>query len=96
MEIGEPYKNTMSSNSTNKHFAEPTLWSTYHDIKAVLEAPAIEKRQVQVLVDDSNRIVDMTLIKPNLYIGDELVSFLCYKYIYVMRIHLEYKQYIHC
>ena len=63
------------SNPTNHHFAEPTLWSTYHDIKAVLEAPAIEKRQVQVLVDDSNRIVDMTLIKPNLYIGDELVSY---------------------
>jgi len=57
------------SNYTNNQ--EPTLWSTYHDIKAVLEAPAIEKRQVQVLVDDSNRIVDMTLIQPNLYIGAE-------------------------
>ena len=62
-----------SSNYTNNQ--EPTLWSTYHDIKAVLEAPAIEKRQVQVLVDDSNRIVDMTLIQPNLYIGDELVFY---------------------
>ena len=61
----------MTSNYTNNQ--EPTLWSTYHDIKAVLEAPAIEKRQVQVLVDDSNRIVDMTLIQPNLYIGAELV-----------------------
>ena len=62
------------SNYTN-NLAEPTLWSTYHDIRAVLDTPAIEKRQVQVLVDDSNRIVDMTLIKPNLYIGDELVSY---------------------
>ena len=71
------------SNYTNNQ--EPTLWSTYHDIKAVLEAPAIEKRQVQVLVDDSNRIVDMTLIQPNLYIGAELVFLLCYsipKYTY--------------
>ena len=71
------------SNYTNNQ--EPTLWSTYHDIKAVLEAPAIEKRQVQVLVDDSKRIVDMTLIQPNLYIGAELVFLLCYsipKYTY--------------
>ena len=73
----------MTSNYTNNQ--EPTLWSTYHDIKAVLEAPAIEKRQVQVLVDDSIRIVDMTLIQPNLYIGAELVFLLlCYisKYTY--------------
>ena len=70
--LGDRWKfNMTSSNYTNNQ--EPTLWSTYHDIKAVLEAPAIEKRQVQVLVDDSNRIVDMTLIQPNLYIGDELV-----------------------
>ena len=69
------------SNYTNNQ--EPTLWSTYHDIKAVLEAPAIEKRQVQVLVDDSNRIVDMTLIQPNLYIGAELVFLLCYTQIHL-------------
>ena len=72
--LGDRWKfNMTSSNYTNNQ--EPTLWSTYHDIKAVLEAPAIEKRQVQVLVDDSNRIVDMTLIQPNLYIGDELVFY---------------------
>jgi len=49
----------------------PTLWSTYYEIKAVLEAPVIEKRNVQVIYDDSRRIVDMTEITPNLFIGDE-------------------------
>ena len=53
----------------------PTLWSTYYEIKAVLEAPVIEKRKVQTIYDDSRRIVDMTEIKPNLYIGDELITF---------------------
>ena len=52
----------------------PTLWSTYYEIKAVLEAPVIEKRKVQTIYDDSRRIVDMTEIKPNLYIGDELIT----------------------
>ena len=41
----------------------------------MLEAPVIEKRKVQTIYDDSRRIVDMTEIKPNLYIGDELITF---------------------
>ena len=44
-----------------------------HEIKAVLEAPLVEKRNVAVIYDDSRRVVDMTEIKPNLFIGDELI-----------------------
>ena len=71
-----------SQNTTNKGPARPrrtgspTLWSKYYEIKAVLEAPAIEKRNVAIIYDDSRRIVDMTQICPNLYIGDELMLFL--------------------
>jgi len=54
----------------------PTLWSTYHEIKAILEAPVIEKRNVPTIYDDSRRIVDMTEINytnenTNLFIGDK-------------------------
>lgn len=56
----------------------PTLWSTYHEIKAILEAPVIEKRNVPTIYDDSRRIVDMTEINytnenTNLFIGDKLI-----------------------
>lgn len=53
--------------------SSPTLWSTYHEIKSVLDAPVIEKRPTNIIYDDSKRVVDLTEIKPNLYIGDELV-----------------------
>ena len=33
----------------------------------------IEKRVTNIIYDDSKRVVDLTEIKPNLYIGDELV-----------------------
>ena len=58
----------------------PTLWSTYYEIKAVLDAPLIEKRAVRVIYDDSKRIVDMTEILPNLFIGDELILLLIHIY----------------
>lgn len=62
----------MTSTNTNRG-TSPTLWSTYYEIKAVLEAPLVEKRNVAVIYDDSRRVVDMTEIKPNLFIGDELI-----------------------
>ena len=61
---------TSTCTTTNR---EPTLWSTYHEIKSVLEAPVIEKRHTNIKYDDSKRVVDMTEITPNLFIGDELV-----------------------
>ena len=33
----------------------------------------IEKRVTKLKYDDSKRVVDLTEIRPNLYIGDELV-----------------------
>ena len=63
--------NQSSTNRTRQ--GSPTLWSTYHEIKAVLDAPAVEKRNIRVIYDDSRRVVDMTEIFPNLFIGDELI-----------------------
>ena len=63
-----------STNNTNKRGSSPTLWSTYHEIRKVLDKPVIEKRVTNIIYDDSKRVVDLTEIKPNLYIGGELVS----------------------
>ena len=56
---------------TSSPIKEETLWSVFHKLKAVLEAPVTEKKQHQVTYDDSKRVVDMTEILPNLFIGDE-------------------------
>ena len=63
----------MTSSVANKdnHLKEETLWSVFHKLKAVLDAPLVEKKMHQVTYDDSKRIVDMTEILPNLFIGDE-------------------------
>ena len=67
----------MSNNTTNltqgpdRGPRSPTLWTTYHEIKAVIDVPLERKRVVQIIYDDSNRVVDMTEIAPNLFIGDE-------------------------
>ena len=37
----------------------------------MLAAPSVEKRLAPVLHDDSGRLVDMTRVRENLYIGDE-------------------------
>ena len=50
---------------------EETLWSVFHKLKGVLDAPSVEKKAHHVTYDDSKRIVDMTEILPNLFIGDE-------------------------
>ena len=67
-----------TTNNTNKRGSSPTLWSTYHEIRKVLDKPVIEKRVTNIIYDDSKRVVDLTEIKPNLYIGGELVSWLIY------------------
>ena len=64
---------TTITSPTNKRGSSPTLWSTYHEIRNVLDKPVIEKRVTNIIYDDSKRVVDLTEIKPNLYIGDELV-----------------------
>jgi len=60
-----------TTNNTNKRGSSPTLWSTYHEIRKVLDKPVIEKRVTNIIYDDSKRVVDLTEIKPNLYIGGE-------------------------
>jgi hypothetical protein len=37
----------------------------------VVDKPNVERRLTPVFVDDSGRLVDMTEIFPNLFIGDE-------------------------
>lgn len=53
--------------------AEENLWAIYHQLKAVLDSPAAvsRRRAHSVIFDDSGRLVDMTEILPNLFIGDE-------------------------
>jgi hypothetical protein len=48
-----------------------SLWSVFNDLKAVVDKPIVERRVVTVFFDDSSRIVNMTEIFPNLFIGDE-------------------------
>ncbi len=60
----------MSSTTYNRG-GSPTLWSTYKDLKAVLDARSVEKRVVQVIYDDSKRVVNISEVCRNLYIGDE-------------------------
>ena len=43
----------------------------FKELQGVLQAPAVEKRVVTLLQDDSGRRVDMTEIRNNLHIGDE-------------------------
>merc|ERR1711884_780779 len=51
---------------------EESLWSLFHKLKAVLEnPPAVERKTHPVTYDDSRRVVDMTEILPNLFVGDE-------------------------
>jgi hypothetical protein len=48
-----------------------SLWSVFNDLKAVVDKPTVERRMTAVFFDDSSRIVNMTEIFPNLFIGDE-------------------------
>ena len=48
-----------------------SLWSVFYDLKAVVDKPIVERRLTPVFIDDSSRIVNMTEIFPNLFIGDE-------------------------
>ena len=47
------------------------MWPGFRELQCVLAAPSVEKRLVPVLHDDSGRLVDMTRVRENLYIGDE-------------------------
>jgi len=47
------------------------MWPGFKDLQSVLHAPAVEKRVVTLLHDDSGRRVDMTEIRDNLFIGNE-------------------------
>ena len=47
------------------------MWPGFRELQCVLAAPCVEKRLAPVLHDDSGRLVDMTRVRENLYIGDE-------------------------
>ena len=47
------------------------MWPGFRELQCVLAAPSVEKRLAPVLHDDSGRLVDMTRVRENLYIGDE-------------------------
>ena len=47
------------------------MWPGFRELQCVLAAPSVEKRLATVLHDDSGRLVDMTRVRENLFIGDE-------------------------
>ena len=47
------------------------MWPGFRELQCVLAAPSVEKRLAPVLHDDSGRLVDMSMVRENLYIGDE-------------------------
>ena len=47
------------------------MWPGFRELQCVLAAPSVEKRLAPVLHDDSGRLVDMSVVRENLYIGDE-------------------------
>ena len=67
--------NRGSSSISSLTDEEESLWPVFHKLKAVLETRPEKKAAggsgCQVTYDDSKRIVDMTEILPNLFIGDE-------------------------
>ena len=50
------------------------MWPGFRELQCVLAAPSVEKRLAPVLHDDSGRLVDMTRVRENLYIGAEYVA----------------------
>ena len=51
--------------------ASPAMWPGFRELQCVLAAPSVEKRLAPVLHDDSGRLVDMSMVRENLFIGDE-------------------------
>ena len=47
------------------------MWPGFRELQCVLAAPSVEKRLAPVLHDDSGRLVDMSMVRENLFIGDE-------------------------
>jgi len=47
------------------------MWPGFRDLQSVMATSSVEKRVVTTLKDDSGRLVDMTEIRDNLFIGDE-------------------------
>ena len=60
------------------------MWPGFRELQCVLAAPSVEKRLAPVLHDDSGRLVDMTRVRENLYIGDEYERKLFTNNIYIM------------
>jgi len=48
-----------------------SLWNVFHDLKSIVDHPVVDKYVAPILIDDSGRLVNMTEIYPNLFIGDE-------------------------
>ena len=47
------------------------MWPGFRELQSVLQTPSVQKRVTKLLQDDSGRLVDMTEIRSNLFIGDE-------------------------
>ena len=49
------------------------MWPGFRELQSVMQrqTTSVEKRVVTTLKDDSGRLVDMTEIRDNLFIGDE-------------------------
>ena len=47
------------------------MWPGFRELQSVIQSTSVERRAVTTLKDDSGRLVDMTEIRENLFIGDE-------------------------
>ena len=59
------------------------MWPGFRELQCVLAAPSVEKRLAPLLHDDSGRLVDMSMVRENLFIGDEYENnqtFFCFYY----------------
>ncbi len=58
--------------SAADRYREDSLWTKYRQIKGVLDgASANSARDLVRLYDDSGRVVDMSEVQTNLFVGSE-------------------------
>jgi len=61
----------LTSKHVNLNSSSLKMWTRFAEMKQVLDEPVIHKRIINQLYDDSGRLVDMTEIQTDLFIGNQ-------------------------